>query len=36
MKRTHNYPKTRKPRDTSYARSTQLVEEHGLKNIKRF
>ena len=35
MSRKHNYPKNIKSRDTSYARSTQLVEEHGIKKIKR-
>jgi hypothetical protein len=32
--RTHNYPKNRKPRDTSYSESYRLVEEYGLDQIK--
>ena len=31
----HNYPKTRKPRDTSYARSTQLINKHGKEKLSR-
>ncbi len=34
MKRKHNYPKTRKPRDTSYAQSSKLIEQHGLSHIR--
>lgn len=33
-KRTHNYPKNRKPRDTSYSESHRLIEEYGLETIK--
>lgn len=33
-KRKHNYPKTRKKRDTSYSGSYQLVDIHGLETIK--
>lgn len=33
-KRTHNYPKNRKSRDTSYSESYRLTEEVGLEKIK--
>ena len=34
-KRTHNYPRNRKPRDTSYGHSNQLIEKVGLESIKK-
>jgi len=34
-KRKHNYPKNRKPRDTSYAQSSKLIEKHGLQEIRK-
>lgn len=30
----HNYPKTRKPRNTDYAQSTKLIKAVGLDKIK--
>ena len=34
-KRTHNYPKTRKKRDTSYSESWKLKNQYGLDAIER-
>ena len=34
-KRSHNYPKNRKPRDTSYAECSKLIEKHGLQAIRK-
>ena len=34
MARKHNYPKTRKPRDVSYSKSWQLIEEYGLSQLR--
>ena len=34
-KRKHNYPKNRKPRDTSYAECSKLIEKHGLQTIRK-
>ena len=34
-KRKHNYPKNRKPRDTSYAECSKLIEKHGLQEIRK-
>lgn len=34
-KRKHDYPKTRKPRDTGYAESTKLANKHGLARIRQ-
>ena len=33
-RRTHNYPETRKPRDTRYSMTYKLKEQHGLEKIK--
>jgi len=32
--RKHNYPKTRKPRTTEYAKSTQLIKVLGIDYLK--
>lgn len=34
-KRTHNYPKKRKPRDTSYSESWKLKDRYGLDVIEQ-
>lgn len=35
MNKTHNYPETRKPRDTSYSKKHKLIKTHGLEQIKK-
>ena len=32
--RTHNYPETRKPRDTSYSEKYRITKKHGLNHIQ--
>jgi hypothetical protein len=34
-KRTHDYPETRKPRDTSYSEKYRITQKYGLDRIKK-